>query len=232
MMRRARIARTAGIATGVATIAAAAAAARVMVTFRASEEERRRAMPGDTVVPEPMSVTTQAVTIDAPPDRVWPWLAQMGAGRGGWYSHDRIDNGGRPSATAIRAELQHVAPGDVFPAVPGATDAFIVAAVDPGRDLVLTVPAADGISGVSWEFFLVPLERARTRLLVRARVASRWREMAVGAPRAAGKRRIFIERVYGVLGRLPMPLMLLAGGFGHRVMQNEQLRGIKRRAEA
>ena len=40
-----------------------------------------------------------AVTIDAPPDQVWPWLVQMGGDRGGWYFWDRLDNGGRPSAT-------------------------------------------------------------------------------------------------------------------------------------
>jgi uncharacterized protein YndB with AHSA1/START domain len=43
-------------------------------------------MPADSVVPAPMGTVTHALTIDAPPQRVWPWLAQMGAGRAGWYS--------------------------------------------------------------------------------------------------------------------------------------------------
>ena len=58
--------------------------------------------------------------IAAPPERVWPWRVQMGAGRAGWYSYDRIDNGGRPSADRIVPELQRLAVGDVMPAVPGA----------------------------------------------------------------------------------------------------------------
>ena len=53
-----------------------------------------------------------AVTIDAPPDQVWPWLVQMGGDRGGWYSWDRLDNGGRPSATEVHPEWQDLAFGD------------------------------------------------------------------------------------------------------------------------
>ena len=210
--------------------AAAAATARILTAFRASGDERRRAMPGDDIVPEPMYITTQAVTIDAPPERVWPWLVQMGAGRAGWYSYDRIDNGGRRSAHAILPQYQRVTPGDVFPALPGDADAFVVAVVRPPHDLVLTVPAAGGTL-VTWAFLLEPRDGGRTRLLVRNRLSPRWRETAASAPARAG-RTLLIERVYGVLGRLPSPLLLAAGGFGHRVMQNRQLRGIKQRAEA
>jgi hypothetical protein len=99
MRRRIRIA---GIVLGSMTAAAAGAVAvETVVAFRASRAERRRALPGDSLVPDPMFTTTQAVTIGAPPERVWPWLAQMGAGRGGWYSWDRIDNGSHPSANSI-----------------------------------------------------------------------------------------------------------------------------------
>jgi len=230
-MTRARdTTRTALTALGGAVVGGASlAAAATLASFRATNDERRRALPGDRFVPAPLSVTTQAVTIDAPPERVWPWLAQMGADRGGWYSYDRVDNRGRPSATSIRPELQHVTPGDVFPAVPGATDAFVVAAVEPPRDLVLAVPGARG-DVVSWEFHLAPVGTRRTRLLVRARVAPRWLE---GSSRGddASRGHFFIDRVYRVLARLPAPLMLAAGGLGHRVMQNRQLRNIRRRAE-
>jgi proline iminopeptidase len=216
-----------------ASVAAAAAAATVgtLAVFRASSAERLRAMPGDDVVPDAMHVTTQAVTIHAPPASVWPWLAQMGAGRGGWYSYDRIDNGGRPSARSILPEYQHVAPGDIMPALRGATDAFVVAAVDEQRDLVLTVNGDSGRSLMSWEFNLVPVGRGRTRLIVRSRVSSRWAEEARREPATAGAP-AFIERFYALLARLPAPLRLAAGGFGHRVMQNQQLRGIRRRAES
>ena len=75
----------------------------------------------------------------------------MGAGRAGWYSWDAIDNGGTPSAKRVSSELQTVVPGDIMRAVPGATDAFVVAAVEPPRDLVLTVPDGHGGNAVAWE---------------------------------------------------------------------------------
>lgn len=217
---------------GALAVALSAAVVETLAAFRATAEERRRVMPGDRFVSGPMYSTTHAVTIDVPPERVWPWLAQMGADRAGWYSYDRIDNGGRASAGDILAEYQHVSPGDVFPAIPGATDAFVVAAAEPPRDLVLTVPIAGGGTLTSWEFLLDPLERGRTRLIVRARVSPQWRAMAASAPTAAQGHPIFIQRAFGVLGKLPAPLLMVAGGFGHRVMQNQQLRGLKRRAEA
>src|SRR5262247_3317814 len=108
-------------------------------TCVATAFELRRPLPVDALVPDPIFASTQAITIDAPPEHVWPWIAQMGAGRAGWYSWDAIDNGGTPSATSILSAFQAVASGDVMPAIPGATDAFVVAAVDPPRDLVLTV---------------------------------------------------------------------------------------------
>ena len=230
MMRPTRGARTAALAlAGAGAGAVAVATVATLGAFRASGRERRRALPGDVVVRSPMYVTTQAVTIAAPPERVWPWLAQMGAGRAGWYSYDRVDNGGRPSAGEILPQYQEVATGDVFPAIPGATDAFVVAAVSPPSDLVLAVPGADG-SRVSWEFFLEPLGHDHTRLVVRGRVARDW--LARARRPAAGGPPITIERVYALLSRLPRPLLQIAAGFGHRVMQNQQLRGISRRATA
>lgn len=87
---------------------------------RASPAEQVCALPGDALIAHPSVSVTHAVTIGAPPTRVWPWLAQLGSGRAGRHSYDRIDNGGRPSARRIIAELQDVAPGDEFPALPGA----------------------------------------------------------------------------------------------------------------
>jgi hypothetical protein len=229
MRRRIRIA---GIVLGSMTAAAAGAVTvETVVAFRASRAERRRALPGDSVVRDPMFTTTQAVTIGAPPERVWPWLAQMGAGRAGWYSWDRIDNGSHPSANSIVPVYQRIAPGDLMPAIPGALDAFVIAAVDPPRDLILTVPAPGAGSRVSWEFFLEPLDHDHTRLIVRGRVSRHWLQGVQDHSTSPGGP-IFIERVYRMLARLPRPLLVAAGGFGHRLMQNRQLRGIKHRAEA
>lgn len=82
----------------------------------ATRDEVARPMPGDGLVPRPLFNATRAVTIDAPPELVWPWIAQMGGyTRAGWYSLDRLDNGGRRSADRIVPELQDLAVGDVMP---------------------------------------------------------------------------------------------------------------------
>ena len=89
-----------------------------MTTIEASRAEQQRAMPGDGLVPKPMFTVTHAITIGAPPECVWPWLLQMGSSRGGWYSYDRIDNGGRPSANRILNEYQQRRQETYFPACP------------------------------------------------------------------------------------------------------------------
>jgi hypothetical protein len=122
-----------------------------IATCFATRAERARRLPGDEIVPAPFFSATHAITIEAPPDKVWPWLAQMGAGRAGWYSWDAIDNGGQRSAAHVVADLQAIAPGDVMPGAPGADDAFVVEVADPGRDLILTAPDGVGGHAVSWE---------------------------------------------------------------------------------
>lgn len=202
-----------------------------LATCFATAVERHRSLPGDGLVRDPIFTSTHAITIDAPPQRVWPWIAQMGAGRGGWYSWDAIDNGGRPSATREVSELQTVVAGDIMPSVPGATDAFVVAAVDPPRDLVLTVLDGHGGYAVAWEHVLEPIAGGRTRLIVRGRASSRWLDLARAQP-PAGHQRIFIERAYAVLAKLPRPLLIALAGFGHRIMEARHLRGIQRRSTA
>jgi hypothetical protein len=202
----------------------------LFASIRATLEERRRSLPGDSFVTDAADTITHAVTIAVPAPRVWPWLVQMGSGRGGWYSYDFVDNDGHPSATEIVAALQHIAPGDVLPSLPGEDESFVVAAVEPERDLILTVPAAGGGIGLSWEFFLEPFDRDWTRLLVRGRIGSQWPAGLRGGTKSAASRRP-IERVYAALARIPRWVMVPAAMFGHRLMQARQLRGIKRRAE-
>lgn len=202
-------------------------------TCRASHDERTRRMVADRIVPEPMATITNAVTIDAPPGDVWPWLAQMGAGRAGWYSYDHVDNGGVPSARRILLDYQRLAPGDLMPAIPGTKDAFVVSSVDPPRSLVLTVPVTAGSSRVSVEYSVEPLDRGRSRLIVRGRVSPHWLDAGPDESRSAtSEGPILIERVYSLMGKMPRPLLLLVARFGRRLMQARQLRNIKRRAEA
>jgi hypothetical protein len=202
-----------------------------LVTCFATAAEKHRSLPADGMVSDPIFTSTHAITIDAPPEQVWPWIAQMGGGRAGWYSWDVIDNGGRGSSRSIVPALQTVVPGDIMPAVPDANDAFVVAAVEPSRDLVLTVPDGHGGNAVAWEHFLQPLDGGRTRLIVRGRASSRWIDLA-RAQSAAGHHRIFIERAYAALARLPRPLLIAFAALGHRVMEARHLRGIQRRSTA
>jgi hypothetical protein len=202
-----------------------------MISFasvRATPNERRQSLPGDALIPDAAATVIHAITIAATPERIWPWLVQMGAGRAGWYSYDWVDNDGRPSATEIIPNLQHIVPGDVMPSLRGEKRSFIVHAVQPARDLVLVVPVGAGGFMVTWEFFLEPLALGRTRLLVRGRVSAQWPGGAIATPSARPR---FIERVYALLARMPRWLMVPAAMFGHGIMQARQLRGIKRRAE-
>ena len=80
----------------------------------ATKEELERAMPGDGLL-DAASSTTRAISIAAPPERIWPWLVQIGYGRAGWYSYDWIDNDGLPSADHIVSELQGLEVGDTIP---------------------------------------------------------------------------------------------------------------------
>ncbi|HEU5426608.1 MAG TPA: hypothetical protein VFU74_07040 [Actinocrinis sp.] len=85
------------------------------LTWGATHEERVREMPGDDLLPSASVVTTRAITIDAPASAVWPWLVQMGPGRGGAYTYDWIENLfglGIHSADQVLPEFQHPQIGD------------------------------------------------------------------------------------------------------------------------
>ncbi len=147
-----------------------------------SVEESRQPMPGDEHVPKPKSEISGAITIQAPPDRIWPWFVQLGCQRGGWYSYDLLDNGGQASASRIIPEYQHLAVGDIVKAVPNGAFGFPVAAIEADRFLVLAgtmdtktgQPAdpahlpAEYFSG-DQAFSLVPLSAGATRLVFRMR---------------------------------------------------------------
>jgi hypothetical protein len=105
----------------------------------ATDEEVVGPYPGAELVPEGKRPGAMAVTINALPEQVWPWLVQMGWGRGGWYSWDLLDNAGRRSATEVHPEWQHLAVGDQlqFWALGRVMDAYRVAVIEPNSFLGL-----------------------------------------------------------------------------------------------
>ena len=121
-------------------------------------------LPGDELLPGAGLRSTRAVTIDAPPAHVWPWLVQMGSGRGGAYTYDWIENLlglNMHSADRVLAEYQHPEVGDSFGY---GTNRMSYRIVEPEH--VLATQSADG----NWVWtFVLEDEGGRTRLISRNR---------------------------------------------------------------
>jgi hypothetical protein len=132
--------------------------------------DRTRVMAGDAAVVDPTYSATLAITVDARPEHIWPWLLQMGYRRGGLYSYDWLDRLfgylDRPSADTILPQFQQLAVGDQIPI--GRGQGFPVTAIEPCRALVLS-GTGDDFAWV-WQFGLYPLDETRTRLVSRNRV--------------------------------------------------------------
>lgn len=174
----------------------------------ATGEESHAPLPGDDLVQVADLIATRAVTIRASADRVWPWIAQMGQGRGGLYSYDELENligCDVHSADRIVAEWQDIAAGDAFRLHPEV--ALQVAAVQPGRSLVLRGGVPIGDRQPPYDFtwcFALQETPAGTRLLVR----ERYRYLRWWAP-------LLVEPVEAI----------------SFVMSQRMLRGIRDRAE-
>jgi hypothetical protein len=143
-------------------------------------EEIHAALPGDAIVADPMWESTRAITIDASPEEIWPWIVQMGfpTHRAGWYTPpwlDRLTFGiCARSSDEIRADLQQIEPGDQIPDSDDWSVYFTVVEVDAPRALVLHstrhVMKPIRTADFSWAFVLWKEEKDQTRLIVRARV--------------------------------------------------------------
>jgi hypothetical protein len=179
----------------------------------ATDAEVARAMPLDDHVPQPRLRSTMAITIDAPPDRIWPWLAQMGdAPRAGYYSFawiERLMGMDIENAWRLLPEHQHVAVGDAL----DHAGTMTVLGVEPNRHLVLGPPASLETVRASWAFVLYPIDERRTRLVTRVRGAWSYPRMLRDTPPLVW----------------PFYLLIEPGAF---VMEWQMLRGIKARAEA
>ena len=183
----------------------------------ATAAEEALPLPGDELAPDATLISTRAITIDAAVTVVWPWLAQLGQGRGGLYSYQRLENlvgCDMHNAAQILPQFQVLVPGDqVRLGPPGANfPSFTVATVEPPSVLVLRGeedPAAANVKPFQfvWAFVLKPVSAVKTRLLLRSRLQY--------TPDLGSKVmwRGFVDPV----------------GF---VMERKMLQGIKRRAEA
>jgi hypothetical protein len=152
---------------------------RWQLQWGASSHELAARLPGDELVEHPDLVATRAITIGAHPVHVWPWLAQLGQRRGGFYSYDALENlaGCRiHSADRIVPGWQDVAVGDPVHLAPDV--ALTVATVEEPAALVLTGGVPTGDTGppydFSWAFVLLE-QGENTRLVVRERYGyTRW----------------------------------------------------------
>ncbi len=108
-----------------------------LVRWGATDAEVDGPYPGADLIPGGERSATMAVTIDAPPSAVWPWLVQMGTDRAGWYSWDRLDNWGRASAGRVHPEWQGIALGDRMAGTRDGSQSWEVAALEPERFLGL-----------------------------------------------------------------------------------------------
>ncbi|HET6652297.1 MAG TPA: hypothetical protein VFH10_06615 [Nocardioides sp.] len=155
-------------------------------TYGSTHRERGLPMPGDGLVRCPQTVANHAVTIPAPPGRVWPWLVQMGWRRGGWYTARWVDvlmfPANAPSADRVLAECQRLEVGDFIPDGPPETECgFVVREVRPGAHLVLYSTShlprtwrTRGLAEIAWTwtFQLSPVD---TRSGPGTRLVFRWR---------------------------------------------------------
>jgi hypothetical protein len=175
-------------------------------------------LPGDDLVPRPRYVASRSLTIAAPATAIWPWLVQIGQGRGGFYSYDWLENligCDIHSADRILPQFQQLAIGDpvrLMPEAKAGLPPLRVAAVEPERALVLRTPGtpeesfARGAPVATWAFVLEPVDDRTTRLI------ARWRA----------------DYVPSLVGKLANHYLLEPI---HFVMERKMLLGIKARVE-
>lgn len=191
-----------------------------MLDWGATDAERRMRLPGDEIAEDLMSHHTKAVTINAAPAAVWPWLVQIGDHRAGFYSYDWVERylfpgtvhyvDGRHSATQIHPELQNLHVGDRI-------NTGSIGPLQIGSPVTVLVPERVLVIG-TWAFVLLALNGNRTRLLVRER--------------NTGWLRLLAPKACPLLRGLGAIIDYTVGEPLHFVMVRKMMLGIKHRAEA
>jgi hypothetical protein len=186
-------------------------------TWGATAEEAREPLAGDSLIAAAAMQTTRGITVAASREHVWPWLLQLGQGRGGLYTYTWIENALRadihnlehvdPDLQQLRVgERVRLTPDPYLGRLPG--QYYTVTEIRPHEALVMLQQLPNGAS-TSWSFVVRASRGEQTRLLVRARAS------APARPSARAAR--------------ALELLLLEPGYV--VMERGMLRGIKRRAE-
>lgn len=140
-----------------------------------TETDIMRPMPGDDIVQKPSFNATRAVTVNAPPENIYPWIVQMGVTRAGWYSYDLLDNLGRRSAETILPEHQNIQVGDIIPMSPDGKQGMFVRDFKHNEWILWW----DNKGNSSWAWGIYPEGDSRSRLVTRVRVKYEWLSPAI-----------------------------------------------------
>lgn len=203
-------------------VVAGLAARHRLLRWGATPEELAAHYPAVEIVPGGRRTSVMAITIEAPPSAVWPWLVQMGCDRGGFYSWDRLDNGGRPSTERLHPEWQSLQQGDRVICTTDGSAWFDVALLDPERVLVLR--SSHEIPSGRWFDPAGPLPRAY--------MLSTWGFFLRPTADGTGTRVVVIGAGHGRPDAVQTLLNWVFFDPAHWIMQTKQFRELARRAEA
>jgi hypothetical protein len=209
-----------GVAISLVVLIAGFSLVRAAIpSWGATQAELGEALPGDEILPQAPSAWVNAVTINAAPAAVWPWLIQMGDSRGGFYSFMFIErtfmrafgfNSSEVKAYYANADRIHpewqnppVAQGMIM-------DYVAIRQYEPGSYLLASATEKFAGMGWTWLWHITPTNDGRTRLVVHLRTQ----------PPAVENPNPVMDAVVGAVVDL--------GGF---VMEKNMIDGIKLRAE-
>jgi len=145
-----------------------------MDRYGATDAELAAVFPGDELVPNPASFVNRAITIHASPEDIYPWLMQLDAEKGGWYSYDWLETNllrcPMINADHIHPEWQNRQVDDLVRMCPGdfGPPPYVVAQLHPNRAMVLG-HQENGEWVDLYQFVITPQDDGSSRLILRTR---------------------------------------------------------------